>query len=539
MKTLKRSCAVVLVCLVLASLAPASAYDAQPKLVVVIIIDQFRGDYLDRFHSQLGQGGFRLFTDQGAYFVNCNYNYANTETAPGHATLFTGSYSSGHGIFANESWEEKGDRWVTAVADDNVLVVGMPGKTPSASPHNLLSETIGDQLKISTAGRSRVYTVSLKDRAAVLPAGFSADGAFWVDQLSGTWISSTFYMKELPKWVQEFNAAGNAEKYWEKDWKDANGKVLSHTTREGSSRFYDVVGGTGFANEYELDFARELITKTKLGEGDATDLLVISLSANDILGHRVGPEDPRITALTLETDRQLSDFFSFLGKRIGLANVWLALSADHGIAPAPEDAGKLRVPGKRIDIPILMGKLNVAISSSLKRPAMEFVHAGDYDMGHFYLSTEAFGESKIKEAEAEEMVGRELLKLGYIGYYTRSQLAQGHVPDTPQGRQFLNSYSTEDGWWVLAVQPPYSLPARQPPFTYPEPGTSHGTSYYYDTHVPIAFFGVPFEPGTYRTHCEPVDIVPTLSSLLGINAPSKAVGRVLTEGLRPAARSAR
>jgi hypothetical protein len=521
----KRSWAVPLVCLALAGLAQASAYDAQPKLVVVIIIDQFRGDYLDRIHPQMVQNGFRLFTEQGANFVNCNYNYANTETAPGHATLFTGAYSDGHGIFANQVWEEKGDRWISAVSDDNARVVGLPGGATSASPHNLLSETIGDELKLSTQNRSHVYAISLKDRAAVLPAGFAADGAFWIDQLSGAWISSTFYMKELPNWAQEFNASGRAGKYWDQDWKDATGNVLQHTTRTGNSRFYDVIGGTGFGNAYEFDFARELVANTHLGEGPATDLLIISLSPNDILGHRVGPDDPQMYAMWLEMDRQLSDFFAFLGKRIGLANIWLALSADHGVAPISEEVhDKDRIDARRVDVPMLVGKLNIAISKRLHRPASQFVYSDDYDFSHLFLSREAFEASKVKEADAEHMVGEEMMNVGYASYFTKSQLQAGDVPNNDTSHRFLHSYTPKFGWWVLGVQPPFALPGKT--------GTSHGTSYYYDTHIPVAFYGVPFEPGTYRTHCEPVDMVTTLSSLLGINAPSKAVGRVLSEGLR-------
>ena len=226
-----RITALLLVVLAASGAAFATAYSAQPKLVVIVVIDQFRGDYLDRAHNQFGPSGFRLLTDRGAWFSDCHYDYANTETAPGHATLLTGAYSDAHGILANETWDEKDDRWITAVSDDKVHVVGMAGGGASASPHNLLSETLGDELKMSTQGRSRVYTVSLKDRAAVLTGGFAADGAFWIDALSGTWISSSFYMKELPRWAQDFNASGRAAKYWNRDWKDAAGHVLQHTTR--------------------------------------------------------------------------------------------------------------------------------------------------------------------------------------------------------------------------------------------------------------------------------------------------------------------
>jgi predicted AlkP superfamily pyrophosphatase or phosphodiesterase len=530
MKFPARRISAVLALLVLTGAALASAYNAHPKLVVVIVIDQFRADYLERVHDRLGQGGFRLFTDAGADFSDCHYAYANTETAPGHATLFTGAYSDGHGIVANEMWDEQGDRWITAVSDDNVRVVGMPGSAASASPHNLLSETLGDELKMATHNRSRVYTVSLKDRAAVLTGGFAADGAFWIDPRTGTWISSTYYMKELPQWAQQFNASGRAASYWNLDWKDAAGQVLQHTTHEPNARFYDVVGGTGFGNAYELDFARELVKNTKLGDGLATDLLVISLSPNDILGHRVGPDSPQIEAMTMEMDRQLSDFVAFLNQRVGLANVWLVLTADHGIAPVSEEARQnYRLPAKRVDLPLQRSRLNIAISKRLHRPASEFVHSGDYDAEHFYLSEQAFTASKIKEADAERMVGEELLKLGYSAYYTKTQLREGKVPPNETGRRLLHSYTPLAGWWVLGVQPPFVLPG--------DTGTSHGSPYSYDTHVPLAFFGAAFEPGVYRTHCETVDMASTLASLLGINAPSKAIGRVLNEAVRHPARN--
>ncbi|MBZ5568409.1 MAG: alkaline phosphatase family protein [Acidobacteriia bacterium] len=525
MKSL-RICALLLLFLVISGTALATAYNAQPKLVVIVIIDQFRADYLERAHDQFGPAGLRLLTERGAYFADCNYDYANTETAPGHATLLTGAYSDRHGILANEMWREKDDRWITAVSDDNVRVVGMPGAAPSASPHNLLSETLGDELKMSTQNRSRVYTVSLKDRAAVLTGGFSADGAFWIEPLSGTWISSSFYMKELPKWAQDFNASGRAAKYWNRDWKDAGGSVLQHTTRESNSQFYYVIGGTGFGNEYELDFARALVTNTNLGEGPATDLLVVSLSPNDILGHRVGPDSPQMQAMWLEMDRQLADFFAFLGQRIGLANVWLVLSSDHGVAPVAEEIrDKDRIDAKRVDVPPLIARLNVAISKRLNRPASEFVHSSDYEFEHLYLSEGAFMASKLKEADAERIVGEELLKLGYSSYFTKTQLQAGQVPPNETGRRMLHSYAPVAGWWVLGLQPPFALPANL--------GTSHGSPYFYDTHVPLAFFGVPFQAGVYRGHCEPVDMAATLASMLGINAPSKAIGRVLTEALRP------
>src|SRR5258708_21499090 len=203
----------------------ASAYNSHPKLVVVIVIDQFRGDYLERYRDQFGDSGFRLLLDHGAYFPNCNYNYANTRTAPGHSTLFTGAYSNGHGIAANEWWDQKKKRMVTSVEDDDTKLVGVPDKA-GASPHNLLADTLGDELKLATQGKARVFGVSLKDRAAVLPAGFAGDAAYWIDAKSGAWVTSTYYRNDLPKWAQDFNDSKRAEKYLNQEWKDSDGNVL-------------------------------------------------------------------------------------------------------------------------------------------------------------------------------------------------------------------------------------------------------------------------------------------------------------------------
>src|SRR5271169_3134892 len=319
----------------------ASAYNAHPKLVVVVIIDQFRGDYLERYRDQFGEGGFRLLLDHGANFTDCNFDYANTRTAPGHATLFTGAYSDGHGIAANEWWDPKKRKMVTSVEDDDTKLVGTAGDKEGASPHNLMADTLGDELKLATQGKSRVFGVSLKDRAAILPAGFGGDAAYWIDTKSGAWITSTYYRSDLPKWVQDFNSSNRAAKYWDRDWRDSQGAVLRSTahrkTKDGSDAgFYEVIGSTAFANEYEFDFAKELMVYENVGRGPATDLLSISLSANDILGHQVGPDSPEMQTMALDLDRELADFFNFLGHRVGLANIWIALSADHGISALPD-----------------------------------------------------------------------------------------------------------------------------------------------------------------------------------------------------------
>jgi len=522
---LPRSFFVVLALLCFVQGAFPSAYNARPKLIVVIVIDQFRGDYLERYREEFGEGGFRLFLDHGAYFTDCNYDYANTRTAPGHATLFTGSYTSGHGIVANEWWDPAKKKRVTSVEDDATKLVGIVKDGPGASPRNLMSDTLGDELKLATGGKGRVFAVSLKDRAAVLPAGFAGDAAYWIDPKSGDWITSTYYRTELPEWVSNFNGSHRAEKFWNRAWKDGDGNTLGSTAprtgKDGAAAgFYEVVGSTPFANDYQFEFAKELVLYEKLGAGAATDLLVVSLSANDILGHGVGPDSPQMHSMALELDKSLAEFFVFLGHQVGMANVWMALSADHGVAPLPEFAKTLRMPAANLDTKALREQMNSLLSKKYKKKA-EYLRELDYPLA--WLNEDAFGAKK--EADAETDVGEAMMEVGMSAYFTKAQLARGETPATEIGRRYAHSYSPEGGWYVIGTPTPFQVGTTK--------GTDHATPFSYDTHVPLAFYGLAFQPGIYRTHAEPVDLAVTLASLLGINAPAKATGRVLTEALPP------
>jgi hypothetical protein len=420
------------------------------------------------------------------------------------------------------------------VQDENVRIVGTGTGAEAepedgASPHNLLADTLGDELKLATGGKARVFGVSLKDRAAILPTGFAANGAFWLAKKGGQFVTSTFYMNKLPDWAQKFNDSNLAEKYWNLEWKNSSGKVMRTTARKDDKgkevSFYDAVGPTPFANDYQLEFVRDLITNEKLGNGEATDLLVVSFSSYDILGHKVGPDSPEMAAMTLALDKQLSEFFSYLGRQIGLANIWIALSADHGTSPMPEQAEAMHFPGARFDEKTLPTTLNNAIGARLGKPAEYVKHVG---WPEIFLSQEAFTAVNVKEAEAEKMVGEATVRSAVArDFFTKSQLATGNVPPTSIGRRYEHSYTPYGGWYVMAVPAPFLVP-------YPESGIEHYSAYNYNTHVPLLLFGLPFQPGTYRTHAEPVDLAVTLASLLGINKPTHATGRVLTEALAPA-----
>lgn len=402
MATLRRILCISLVSAFVILRAPelrASAYDAHPKLVVVVVIDQFRGDYLDRYRASLGTHGFRLLLDHGAYFEDCYYNYANTETAPGHATLGTGAYSNGHGIASNSWWDlgRNKKRPISSVEDERYHLVGLPNASaagPGASPLNLRASTLGDSLRLATEGQAKVFSISLKDRAAILPVGYSANGAFWIDAASGAFITSSYYMTALPGWAVDFNASGRA------------GEARDEAEAPASASFYGSVGATPAANSYELDFARALITGEQLGKDPVTDLLVVSLSANDIGGPGFGPDSEQQEAMVDDLDQQLDSFFTWLDKNVpgGLANVWIALSADHGVAPAPAQAAALGLPAASIDVKKLTASLNAAMNNKFSPGENVPYLMPQQSLPYLALNEPSFEVAGINEQEAEQAV---------------------------------------------------------------------------------------------------------------------------------------
>jgi predicted AlkP superfamily pyrophosphatase or phosphodiesterase len=503
-----------------------SAYQANPRLVVILVIDQFRGDYLERYHSEFGPNGFRLFTDRGAYFPACYFQYANTRTAPGHATIATGAYSPAHGIFSNDWWDPSQKRMVTSVEDANTKLIGAEVEGVGSSPHNLLADTLGDELRLATQGQSRVFGVSLKDRAAILPTGFSANGAFWIDANSGAWLTSTYYASSPPRWLLSFNGQNPAKKYLNQEWKDTDGTLLAKTEPHNFDNgqpisYYELVGSTPFGNDYEFDFARELIQQEKLGNGTVTDLLVVSLSANDILGHLAGPDAPEMRAMALALDKQIADFVTFLTQQYGQGQFWVVLTADHGVAPLHSTDKQLRIPADAASNSDLRSQLNKEISARLRKQA-DYVRSVSYPI--VFLNSESFPPN-LSEAEGETQAAEAMKSLGFLAAFTKEQMGGGELPPTPLGRLYLNSYSPYGGAWVMGVPKPFSYAA-----TAKSPG-EHGAPYSYDQHVPLAFYGPAFKTGIYRDQVEPIDIAPTLAAVLGINKPTNSSGRVLTEAI--------
>ena len=399
----------VLIALVLsfAASASAQAYVGKPKLIVIVVIDQFRGDYLNRDQAEFKGRGFNLFMKQGAWFTDCYYDYANTKTAPGHATIGTGAYTDGHGIDSNEWWDagRSFDFEVSSVQDERYQLVDVPHDSipanqpgaPSwatkwvvgASPLNLRATTFGDELRLATQGRSRVYSVSLKDRASILPAGQSANGAFWIDQRSGHFTTSTYYMEHLPAWATAFNNSGRAE------------QAAKEANAEGTIQFYDMVGRTPVANAYELDFAKAMITGEKLGEGPTTDLLIVSLSANDIQGHQFGPDSDSEQQMILSLDKDLDSFNSWLDQTIGLSNVWMALTADHGIAPIAGEAAKLGIHAVAVDMDKVYERVNAELDKRYGHGELVDFLLPYPDLPYVVLDKREFEKAGVDEKTAE------------------------------------------------------------------------------------------------------------------------------------------
>ena len=549
-------CLAVLIAFASPATTSAQVYEGRPKLIVIVVIDQFRGDYLNRYRSQFKGRGFRLFMDEGAWFTDCYYDYANTKTAPGHATLGTGAYSDGHGIESNEFWDasRSDEHKVSSVEDERYQLVDLPAASipanaPGApataakfligsSPRNLRATTLGDELRLATQGRAKVFGVSLKDRASILPAGQSANGAFWIDISSGQFTTSTYYMEHLPEWARAFNASGRIA------------QAAREAQVEGTTQFYELVGRTPAANRYELDFAKALITGEKLGQSGVTDLVTVSLSPNDIQGHQFGPDSDFEGQMVLSLDQDLDGFFSWLDKTVGLKNVWLALSADHGVAPVPGEAAKLGIHAAPVDMQTVYAELNAKLNARYSPQAkIEYIKPGP-DLPYVVLDKQAFQKVNVDERTAEEGVAGLLPEVvaalapkadapfplqhrlppspQVAGVYTRLDLANGQLPPSEWGRLLAHSYAEHGNWYVMML-----LSAYQMEGTSAFAGTTHFSPWSYDRHVPLAFYGTPFVPGEYHERVAPVDLAVTFASLAGVNQPSAAVGRVLVEALKP------
>jgi predicted AlkP superfamily pyrophosphatase or phosphodiesterase len=491
----------------------------RPKLLLVVVVDQFRYDYLLRFRADY-HGGIARLLNGGAVFADARYPQFPTVTAVGHSTVLTGATPSVSGIIGNEWLDRESDQMVTSVSDKSATMLGTAKGGDGASPHRLLVSTIGDELKM--AGRtSKVIGISIKDRSAILPAGHMADAAYWFDNASEHFVSSTYYMKDLPAWVTKINDSQPAAKYKDAEWTAVNATTGSKpfcSMKKGTElRFCGPIERTPFSSEFLVDLAEKAITEEKLGSHPDTDVLSLSFSANDYVGHELGPDSPEVRDISIRTDQLLGKLLDFINTRVGQENVLVVFTADHGVAPVPKVNNDRKMPG---------GWLNAAdYSAKISARLIEKFGKGDWiksdAYGFIYLNYTTIAKNDDERAEVRRFTAEVARNLPHIArVMTRDDLLQGGESADSVGRAMqLGFYGPRSADIELLPEPYYI-------FGNP-PGTTHANPYSYDNHVPLIFYG----PGIHAgVHYEPVkvnDIAPTLAAILGVETPSGSVGRIL------------
>lgn len=510
---------------------------SKPKLVVLLSVDQMRGDYLRRFEGDF-TGGFKRLWSEGIVYTNADLNYASTETGPGHATFSTGTYPAKSGIHGNEWIEPDTRNDVYCVADSTALPVdGLGGKM---SPRNLLTTALGDWLK-SASPQSRVFSVSVKDRAAILMGGKRPDKAFWYDGRSGSMVTSSYYMNSLPAYVKDFNASG----WIEKNVPDAWTRLLPDSVYErfGPDEFEGegLWNGTttfphAFAKDKKADqlrtspygdllilaFAQQAVLAEELGQGSATDLLAISLSCTDYVGHHYGPSSHELHDQLVRIDRGLGEFFAFLDKQLGKENYIVAFSADHGVCPLPEHRSMVeRREGRRIDYNTVV---RTALPQAINALMEEWKISEPLIEKNAFLNYSAAAKAGIDSLTLERRVKQVFLELdGVTDIFFRRELLSPSTPDRPYLSKFRNSYNPGRGedFQVLACE--FCLLSTR------KTGSTHGSAHRYDSHVPLVFWGAAIKAQRIEREAHSVDLAPTVAKLLGIPFPSTLDGVPLPE----------
>ncbi|HEX5964309.1 MAG TPA: alkaline phosphatase family protein, partial [Pyrinomonadaceae bacterium] len=424
-----------------------NAKSKRPRLVLLIVVDQFRYDYLERFGDLFVANGLKRLMREGASWTQSNYDHFPTYTAPGHGTMMTGAYPAETGIVGNEWPDRATGKKVSSVSDTAEKLLGGNPTDRASSPRRLMSSTIGDELRLVTNDRSKVIGVSVKDRSAILPSGRNANAAFWFSVTSGTMVSSTYYFDQLPAWVSNFNNPRPADQYFGKKWErllseseyikragpdsptwetvTASGdtNAFPHTVTGGASApgpaFYNAFDHTPFSNELILSFAQQTISNEQLGQDDDTDVLTVSFSGNDYVGHRYGPYSQEAMDVTLRTDRQIAALLDFVQAKVGLANTLIAFTADHGVAPIPEHSGAIGLGGARIKTADLLNTIRAAITARYNRdkkspdPTADYIYKFDdngvardgFMNGNIYFNYAALERDNVNAEELAQVIG--------------------------------------------------------------------------------------------------------------------------------------
>lgn len=530
--------------LLLAILIAGNSLRAQelkrPKLVVGIMIDQMRWDYLYRYYDRYGNTGFKRLLQEGFSCEQTMINYVPSVTACGHAAVYTGTGPAMNGIAGNDWYDRSSGKSVYCVYDSTVNTIGSGAATAGGmSPHQLETTTVGDELRIGTGFQSRVIGIALKDRAAILPAGQSANAAFWYDDATGNFISSSWYMDQLPSWAEAFNRQQRAAKYIQEPWQTLyplatyaastadnkhyevpipgeNQPVFIHQFNKGKD--YELLKYSPLGNTLTFDFAKAAIQGYDLGK-TVTDMLALSFSTPDIAGHSFGPDAIEMEDMYLRLDKELGAFLSWLDQRYG-NDYLLFLTADHGAIHSPGFLQEHHLPGRAEKI----GRatpLNEAISQQFGIPRAILSDAGS----QLYLDTTAISKAGVPLPTLQTFIKTQLKAIpGIMDAVAIADMRSGYL-SAPFNTMYLNGWHAKRSGDVMVVPAPGVKNGSIM-------GTTHGTMYPYDTHIPLIWFGWQIRPGSSYRPVNITDIAPTLSALLHIQMPSGTTGQVI-EALMP------
>jgi predicted AlkP superfamily pyrophosphatase or phosphodiesterase len=519
----------------------------KPKLVVGIVVDQMRWDYVNKFKPFFkSQKGFLHFVNEGATCDNTLIPYVPTVTACGHTCVYTGSVPALHGIAGNNWYDNVKQRTVYCVEDPTVQTVGSNNNSAGQmSPVNVWTSTIGDELKLATNFQSKVIGVSLKDRGAIIPAGHAADAAYWYDTKSGNFISSTYYAATLPNWLINYNNAHHVDSLYSQGWKlslansvyerncdaDENvyestpfGKEAKHFPYDLSSfigKDYSKIATTPQGNNLVIDIAKQALLNEKMGQDSITDLLAVSFSSPDYIGHSFGPNSWETLDGYIKLDELLADFFSFLDKQVGKDNYTVFLTADHAVANVPAFAKKHKLPGENYDDGAVKKDITACLNENkLNARLINFV--GEYNV---YFNHPLMDSLQISNDQLTSLITNYLEKKPQVLQVVENRKAAiAPLPSFARER-IVNGFNAQRGGDLMVVTKSGVVDG------YPT-GTSHGVLYNYDAHIPFLLVGKGIKPGAVNTPTFMTDIAPTISTLLGIQMPSGSIGKPLTEVLK-------
>ena len=535
-----------------------------PRLILQITVDQLRGDLPERFLDGMGDGGFRYLYKKGLVYRDAHHGHANTETIVGHATLATGAHPAQHGMVGNV-WFDRGlKRLVYNIEDADFPLLGERAGVDRAteidptqkaatvsgrSPRNILVSTFSDELALHSAGKAKIFGVSVKDRGAVSLAGHTGK-AFWFSKASGEFVTSRYFYKKYPQWVSDWNAARHTDRYAGRAWSlfkdkgrylygDADdrewetdfpgfGRVFPHPYGSVDGRYYTTLLTVSPAgDELTLDFAKELVEEEGIGQDDVTDYLAISFSSTDYVGHLFGPSSLEMEDNLLRLDRTLARLFSFVDKKVGLKHTLIVLSADHGSPEAPGYLQSKGIPAQAVE-PKTWDK-SAAIARLKKRFGIGEELIQQFFQPYLYLNHEVITEKGLDLAEVQGAVAKELETFDGVAFaYTRSDIEQGRLPDTDVSRRVANNHNAVRSGDIYLVFAPHCFVADLDGLTV---ASCHGSPWAYDTYVPILFAGAGIKPARIHRRVQTVDVAPTLSAYMGAKPPSGSAGKVLVEVL--------